>query len=59
MFSKSEGEMKINLRLEKFPIGETLKEVILIDDHLAVLKGGKKVQNRGSTEGIVLLTDVR
>lgn len=59
VFSKSEDEMKINLKLEKFSIGETLKDVILIDDHLDVLKGDEKFQNWDSTEGVVFVTDVR
>lgn len=39
VFSKSEDEMKINLKLGKHTIMETIKDIILIDDHLEVPKG--------------------
>ena len=59
VFLRREEESEWNMEPERYPIGETITNVLLVNDHVDVLDGGEHYQNWDSTEAVVIETNNR
>jgi len=59
---EKEEDLERNMGLEdfrRFPVGETVTDALLVDDHASVSKKGEHLQFWDSTEGVILRTPAR